>query len=93
MDVLRQLIVAGLVVRDTRDPAEYALARPAAKVTLLEILEAVEGPLHPPIAADISQLPGGVAHAVEAAVSSGVNEMRRRLAAVTLAALRAAKTA
>ena len=93
VDVLRQLIVAGLVARDTRDPAEYALARPAAKVTLLEILEAVEGPLNQPMPPEIAELPRGAAHVVEAAVASGVNELGRRLAAVTLADLRAAKAA
>ena len=93
VDILRQLIVAGIVVRDSRDPAKYSLARPAAKVTLLEVLEAVEGPLNQAMPPEISELPVRMAQVVDSAVASGVSELRRRLGAITLASLRAAKMA
>lgn len=91
--ILRQLTVAGIVTRDPGDLVGYALARPAAKVTLLEILEAVEGPLYRPMPKEIGGLPADTVQLVEATVALGVNELRGRLAVVTLSSLRATTVA
>ena len=44
-NILRELRVAGLVVAQRGIEGGYALARPAAEITVAEVLEVVEGPL------------------------------------------------
>ena len=43
--VLRELLVAGLVTSRPGPSGGYALARPAGEITVLQIVEAMEGPL------------------------------------------------
>jgi Rrf2 family protein len=45
LKALRPLVTAGLLLSDRGPRGGYRLARPAAKVTLLEVVEAVDGPL------------------------------------------------
>ena len=80
--LMRLLIEAGIVKRDEREAGGFALARPLNRISLLAIIEAVDGPVGhaPPV-----ELPKAVSGRVEKAVAAGVDDLRKRLAAVTLA--------
>jgi Rrf2 family protein len=84
---LRPLIHARLLVSVKGPHGGYLLARPAARITLLEILEAVEGPLDnhgtlPPDSADPA-----FDRRIEAACQGAAEAQRRRLARVRLSDL------
>jgi len=71
----------------------YRLARPTSKITLLEIVEAMDGPIGgiEPIAIE-GMAPASVG-TVATTLSKVAADARKRLAAITLADLRAAKAA
>ena len=93
VEVIRLLIVAGIVKRHERELVGCALARHAAKISLLQIVEAIEGPLAKSLPAEIVKLPNGAGGRIAVAVESGVSSLRKRLASVTLASLSCAKSA
>jgi len=71
----------------------YKLAKPAGKITLLEIIEAVEGPLVTNGTVDVSHMPAKDTRVMETTLAGLVADARKRLAAISLADLRAAKAA
>ncbi len=90
LQLLRELVKADVLISTRGIFGGYRLARPANKITLLEIIEAVEGPI-------------GASGVVELAISSKGRtalanafaaieaDARKRLGAITLSDLRAAK--
>src|SRR5262249_55586781 len=84
---LRPLAQARLLVSVKGPSGVYARARPAARITLLEILEAVEGPLDNHCAAPPSADPA-LDRRLDAACRGAAEALRRRLAKVRLSDLR-----
>jgi Rrf2 family protein len=86
LKVLKPLVDSG-VLRSLRGPdGGYRLARPAKDITLLEIVEAVDGPVRgdaPPV--------GRLDRRLQAACDEAAALVRQRLARVTLAELAKAK--
>jgi Rrf2 family protein len=91
--LMRMLVVAGLLESSRGVAGGYKLTKPADEITLLEIVEAIDGPSdqYGPI-----EVPGmsrsDKAVVTEAFAAVGA-DARKRLGAVTLADLRAAKAA
>lgn len=78
LQVLRKLVNTGVLVGMRGVSGGYKLAKPASKITLLEIVEAIDGPIGQ---SDIVDLPAAAMNAF-AAIE---NDARKRLSAVTLA--------
>jgi Rrf2 family protein len=89
--VMRLLATADVVTSTRGRDGGYQLAKPASKISLLEIIEAVDGPIgaNGPVAlAGVSKVGQAM---VEKAYAAAAADLRKRLASVTLADLRAAK--
>ncbi len=79
--VLQRLTKAGLV-RSIRGPSGgYALAKPAAQVTLLDVYEAIEGPMRPAGCLLTRQVCGG--HCILGGLLQSVNKQIRDYFAAT----------
>lgn len=92
LQVMRSLVTAGIVQSTRGVFGGYKLARPANKITLLEIVEAIDGPIGGGVV-DFAGLAKDSIAAVERMMTAIGADARKRLAAVTLADLRAAKAA
>ena len=91
--VMRLLATADVVTSTRGRDGGYQLAKPASKISLLEIIEAVDGPIGGddiPDMAGVSTYGQAMAAKAYAAASAA---LRKRLAAITLSSLRAAKAA
>jgi Rrf2 family protein len=88
--LLRQLTMKRIVASSRGRSGGYKLAKPASKITLIEIIEAIEGPLKYGLDGDLPLTPEAIdaSHRAFAAIEA---EARKRLAAITVADLRAAK--
>ena len=91
--VMRLLVTASIVKSTRGRDGGYKLAKPANKITLLEIVEAVDGPIGANGDVDLAGLSKGSTATVEKALAAIEADARKRLAAITLADLRAAKAA
>jgi Rrf2 family protein len=93
LQVMRLLVIAGIVKSTRGVYGGFQLAKPANKVTLLEIIEAVDGPIG--ARNDLALV--GVSKEGRASVENALTaievDTRRRLAAVNLSDLRAMKAA
>jgi Rrf2 family protein len=81
--VLEPLVAAGVLLADRGRGGGYRLAKPAAKITLLEVVEAVEGPIR----GEVPPAGGGggrVDAQLQAACGRAAHLTRRRLAGVRL---------
>ena len=84
--VLRLLVSAQIVLSLKGPPGGYQLARPAAKVTLLEVVEAVEGPIRGE-APLVSQAGDGLQARLQEVCEEVAGLVRRRLGRVRLSDL------
>jgi Rrf2 family protein len=91
--IMRLLVSAGIVTSTRGVQGGYKLAKPANKITLLEIVEAIDGPIGANGDLDIAGLAKDSKASLEKALGAIEADARKRLAAVTLADLRAAKAA
>jgi Rrf2 family protein len=91
--LMRMLVVADLLVSLRGVSGGYKLARPADKITLLDIVEAVDGPLGQNDYAGLPPMSAKAEGVVEGAFAAIEAEAKRQLSAVTLADLRVAKAA
>ena len=93
LHIMRMLVTAGVVKSMRGRDGGYQLAKPASKITLLEIVEAIDGPIGANRDVDLA----GISRASRATVEKTLNaieaDARKRLAAVMLADLRAGKAA
>jgi Rrf2 family protein len=91
--IMRLLVSAGIVTSTPGVQGGYKLAKPAGKITLLEIVEAIDGPIGVNGDLDIAGLAKDSKASVEKTLTAIGADARKRLAEVTLADLRAAKAA
>lgn len=87
MSVMRKLAEAGLIEGRLGAGGGYRLARPAGEITVLDLMEAVEGRFD----GDLNSKVSGVSHEsqqlIDGTVASAVDALRTQLARVTLADL------
>ena len=93
LQIMRVLVAAGFVTTTRGRDGGYKLAKPAGKITLLEIVEAIDGQIGANNAVDLAGMSKESQAKVDHAFAAIEAETRKRLAAVTLADLRAAKAA
>jgi Rrf2 family protein len=93
LQIMRTLVNAGIVTSARGVAGGYKLVKPTAKITLLEIVEIIDGPLGDNRPVDLAGLTKESQAKVEKAIAGIEADVRTRLAAVTLADLRAAKAA
>lgn len=93
LQVLRQLVLAG-VVKSTRGVyGGYALAKPASQISLLDIVEAIDGTVGANEKVNLAGMSAKSQAAVDKMLATIVADARKQLASITLADLRAAKAA
>jgi Rrf2 family protein len=85
------LVTAGIVTSTRGRDGGYKTAKPASKISLLEIVEAINGPIESNGDLHIAALSKNSTATVEKALAAIEADARKRLAAITLADLRAAK--
>ncbi|HMO83954.1 MAG TPA: Rrf2 family transcriptional regulator [Lacipirellulaceae bacterium] len=89
LQVLRTLVNQGLL-RSTRGvDGGYRLTRPLSQITLLDIVEATDGPIHPELP-QVSGLTGPSQRKLAEALGDAAADAKKRLASVTLAQLKPA---
>ena len=93
LQIMRQLVTSGIVTSTRGRDGGFQLAKPANKISLLEIIEAVEGRIGADGEVDFAGLTKDSKASVEKALAAIEVDARKRLAAITLADLRAAKAA
>jgi Rrf2 family protein len=92
LQLLRTLVNEQVLVSVRGVQGGYKLARPAAKITLLEIVEAIDGPVGgAPV--ELAGMAKAAVSTVGKTLASITEDTRKRLAAVTIADLRATKAA
>jgi Rrf2 family transcriptional regulator, cysteine metabolism repressor len=86
LQILRNLVTHG-ILRSTRGvDGGYALVRPADQISLLEVIEAIEGPYDSPL--EVGEgLPEGSQHKLRDALEEVTHSTRRQLEAVKLSQL------
>jgi Rrf2 family protein len=92
LQVLRNLVNEGLLKSTRGVDGGYRLAKPLSQITLLEIVEAIDGPIQP----DLPQIGGLTPQSqrkLAEALSDVAADARRRLGSVTLAQLKPAPLA
>ena len=93
LQLLRSLANAGILVSARGVASGYKLAKPSNKITLLEIVVAVDGPIGQLDRIDMPPMPAKLSSDVHCAFASIQVDARKRFAKVTLADLRSAKAA
>jgi Rrf2 family protein len=89
LQVLRSLVNEGILKSTRGVDGGYRLARPLTQITLLDIVEAIDGPIQP----DLPQI-GGLSTQGQRRLTETLGDIagdaRRRLGALTLAQLKPA---
>ena len=93
LQVLRQLVNAEILASVRGVQGGYKLARPASQITLLEIVEAIDGPIGGVEPITIEGMTPASVGKVTKTLAAVAEDTRKRLSAITLADLRAAKAA
>ena len=93
LQIMRMLVNAGIVSSVRGRDGGYKLAKPAIRISLLEIIEAIDGALGANDAVDLAGMSKESQAKVDHALATIEAETHKRLAAVTLADLKLAKAA
>jgi Rrf2 family protein len=93
LQLLRKLVNARVLNSVRGVQGGYRLNKPANKITLLEIVEAVDGPIGQSDRVDLPAMSAKAAAGMLGAFKAVESDAQKRLASVTLAELRAAKAA
>jgi len=93
LQILRKLVNARVLNSVRGVQGGFRLAKPANKITLLEIVEAVDGPIGQSERVELPAMSPKAAAGMVNAFKSVEADARKRLASVTLTDLRAAKAA
>jgi Rrf2 family protein len=89
LQVLRNLVNEGLLKSTRGVDGGYRLAKPLSQITLLEIVEAIDGPIQPELP-QISGLAPQSQRRLAEALGDIADDAKKRLASVTLAQLKPA---
>ncbi|MBL9164275.1 MAG: Rrf2 family transcriptional regulator [Planctomycetaceae bacterium] len=92
MQLLNGLTVAGAVRSVKGRHGGFALAKPAAQITLLDIMTALDGPLRIRDVGDLSMMAPASRRAIAAAFAAIETETKQQLGGITLAQLRTRQT-
>jgi Rrf2 family protein len=89
LKVLNPLVRAG-ILRSVKGPnGGYSLARPAGSITLLEVVEGVDGPIRGQVPPPEGKADPGLSRRVHAACQRVADQTRKQLGRVTVADLAA----
>jgi Rrf2 family protein len=91
--IMRLLVAAGIVTSTRGVQGGYKLAKAANRITLLEIVEAIDGPIGRNGDIDLAGMSKDSKASVVKTLTAIEADARKRLATVTLADLRAPKAA
>lgn len=91
--IMRLLVSAGIVTSTRGVFGGYKLAKAANKITLLEIVEAIDGPIGRNGDVELAGLAKDSTATVEKALTAIESDTRKRLRSITLASLRSAEAA
>lgn len=91
LQILRSLVNAGVLTSMRGVKGGYRLAKPADKVTLHDVVEAVQGPAMARETTQFAALNNSGRATVENTLSGIDGDIRKRLASVTIADLKLAK--
>ncbi|MBN2024630.1 MAG: Rrf2 family transcriptional regulator [Pirellulales bacterium] len=86
LQILRNLVARGILSSTRGVDGGYCLDRPADEISLLEVIEAIDGPMIPTLPAS-EGLPSDAQQRLKDAVVEVTEHTRRQLAAVKLAHL------
>ena len=89
LQVLRNLVTHGILTSTRGVEGGYRLAKPLSQISLLEVIEATDGPLQPEVES-ISGLTGTSQQRLGDVVAGAVSDIRRRLSGVSLGQLKPA---
>src|SRR5262245_5199932 len=87
LKVLKPLVDAGLLRSVTGPHGGYTLARPAKEISLLEVVEAVDGPIRGQVSVFAKAKGDALARRLQAACDEAAETVRDRLGKVSLADL------
>lgn len=93
LQIMRLMVTAGIVKSTRGVQGGYQLAKPADQISLLEIVEAIDGTIGAYGDVDLAGLSKESQATIAKALAAIEADARKRLAAVTLSDLRAAKAA
>ena len=93
MSIMRRLAEANLVEGKLGASGGYLLTQPANAITVLEVVEAVDGRFDHDLNANVPGIDMRAQLLVKSAIEEGVSLFRKRLAAITLAELKSVNDA
>ncbi|MCS7046112.1 MAG: Rrf2 family transcriptional regulator [Gemmataceae bacterium] len=88
LKVLKPLVSAQLLISTKGPHGGYRLARPAKDITMLDVLEAVDGPIRGKAPSDVPNHP--ISRRLEAICQQSAEQMRRHLARIKITDLNGA---
>jgi Rrf2 family protein len=91
LKVLRPLVYARVLLSIKGPNGGYRLARPAADITLLEVLEAVDGPVRGQASFDRDDTDGQLNRKLDQIVDQAADQIRRQLQKVRISDLTSRK--
>lgn len=89
LQVLRTLVNEGLLTSTRGVDGGYRLAKPLSQITLLDVVEAIDGPIQPELP-QIGGLTPPSQRKLAEALSDVASDAKKRLASVTLSQLKPA---
>jgi Rrf2 family protein len=87
LQILRVLVTHGILKSTRGVDGGYALSRPADQITLLEVIEAIEGPLQSEGESLVAEGPGEMNNKLQVALQQVTRTARQQLEAIRLSAL------
>jgi Rrf2 family protein len=87
LQILRILVTHGILKSTRGVDGGYSLSRPADQISLLEVIEAIDGPLESEGEALLAEGPGDAHQKLQTALKQVTKTARRQLEAITLSQL------
>ncbi|MGE0652663.1 MAG: Rrf2 family transcriptional regulator [Alphaproteobacteria bacterium] len=87
LQVLRSLVTHGILQSTRGVEGGYTLERKPEEITLLEVIEAIDGPMGSNVASNHDSLPSETLHRLQGVMRQLNDNMRRDLSAIKLADL------
>ena len=87
LQILRVLVTRGILKSTRGVDGGYTLSKPAEQISLLEVIEAIDGPLGGENASAMGVAPDAVQDKLQTAVKQVIKTARKQLAAIKLSQL------